>query len=174
MTSRPGSGEYADFYKDYIAHVPEGSVVEILASELIKWEQFLAEISEAQAEARTRDGKWSVKEILGHLCDAERVFGYRALRISRGDPAPLAGFEQDDYVREGHANERSVKDLFAEFRHLRMANIAMFRALPKDAWVRTGTASNASVSVRALAYITAGHEIRHLELLRKRLEEAGK
>jgi len=172
MTDRPQNGEYSDFYKDYVARVPEGSVVDILASELSKWEQFLAEIADEQAEVRTQDGKWSIKEILGHLCDAERIFGYRALRISRGDPAPLAGFEQDDYVREGNAHARSVKDLFAEFRYLRMANIAMFRAIPKDSWVRMGTASNVPVSVRALAYITAGHEIRHLELLRARLTEA--
>lgn len=170
--NKPESWEYSDYYSDYVAHVPEGEVTELLGAEIEQWERLLGGVSEEQAESRPREDQWSIKEILGHLADAERVFGYRALCIARGDKTALPSFEQDEYVRESGANRRGLKSLLDEFVNLRRANIAMFYGLSPLSWKRTGTVSDGLMSVRALAYIIAGHEMRHLKLLRARLEAA--
>jgi uncharacterized damage-inducible protein DinB len=167
MLTRPERNEYSEWYSDYVARVPDGSVIEVLERQSQELQAFLKTLSEEQAEKPPAPGKWSVKQVIGHLCDAERVFGHRALRFSRGDQTPLPGFEQDDYVREGHANQRQLADLAAEYDALRRATIAFYKNVSPEAALRVGKASNAEVSVRALAYITAGHEQRHLELMRK-------
>ena len=167
MLTRPERNEYGDWHVDYVARVPEGNVIDVLEKQSAEMQGFLRTLSEAQAEKSPAPGKWSVKQVIGHLCDAERVLAYRALRFSRGDQTPLPGYDQDDYVREGHANERPLADLAAELELVRRATIALFKSMTPDAWLRRGTANNAEVSVRALAYITAGHENRHLELMRK-------
>ena len=167
MLTRPERNEYGDWYVDYVARVPEGNVLDVLEKQSKEILAFLKTLSEEQAEQPPAPGKWSVKQVIGHLCDGERVFTYRALRIARGDQTPLPGFEQDDYVRESHANERKLADLAAEYDALRKATIAFFRSLTPEAALRVGTASGATTSVRALAYITAGHEQRHLELMKK-------
>ena len=166
MLIRPERNEYGDWYVDYVARVPEGNVLDVLERQSKEMLAFLKTLSEEQAAQPPAPGKWSVKQVIGHLCDGERVFTYRALRFSRGDQTPLPGFEQDDYVRESHANERKLADLAAEYEALRGATIAFFRSLSPEAALRVGTASGATTSVRALAYITAGHEQRHLELMR--------
>jgi uncharacterized damage-inducible protein DinB len=167
MLTRPERNEYGAWCVDYVARVPEGNVIEVLERQSQEMLAFLKTLSEEQAERPPAPGKWSVKQVIGHLCDGERVFTYRALRFSRGDETPLPGFEQDDYVRESHANERKLADLAAEYEVLRKATIAFFRSLSPEAALRVGTASGATTSVRALAYITAGHEQRHLELMKK-------
>jgi uncharacterized damage-inducible protein DinB len=167
MLTRPERDEYGDWYVDYVARVPEGNVIDVLERQSKEMLAFLKTLSEEQAEQPPAPGKWSVKQVIGHLCDGERVFTYRALRFSRGDQTPLPGFEQDDYVRESHANTRRLPGLAGEYESLRKATIAFYKNVSPDAALRRGNASGAEVSVRALAYITAGHEQRHLELMRK-------
>ena len=166
MLTRPNPTEYAEFYKNYIARVPEGSVLDFLAKQLGNYRQLLVGVSDEAASAAPAPGKWSIKQVLGHLCDAERVMTYRALRFARSDAEELRGFEQDDYVREAHSNSRSVDDLLAEFESIRKATIALFGSLPPEAETRAGIANGNKVTVRALAYIAAGHAQHHFELLK--------
>ena len=119
-------------------------------------------------DSRYAPGKWSVKEILGHLNDTERIFAYRALRISRGDQTPLAGFEQDDYVRNGPFARHPLEDLIEDYIAVRRATISLFRNLDEAAWTRRGVASENEVTVRALAYMIAGHELHHRRILEEK------
>jgi len=169
MLSRPDTTEYADFYKNYIARVPDGAVLDFLAQQPDEYRRLLAAISDGEATAPTAPGKWSIKQVLGHLCDTERVISYRALRFSRGDQTELPGFEQDDYVREAGSNSRGVEDLLAEFESVRQATIALFSSLPPGADTRAGVANSSPLSVRALAYIAAGHVQHHYDLLKGHL-----
>jgi hypothetical protein len=168
MLSRPEPTEYADFYKNYIARIPDGAVLDFLAQQPGDYRRLLAGVSDAEAIAPTAPGKWSIKQILGHICDAERVMSYRALRFARGDQTELPGFEQDDYVREANSNSHSVEDLLAEFESIRKATIALFSSLPPGSDTRAGVANGSYLSVRALAYIAAGHAQHHYELLKTR------
>ena len=113
-------------------------------------------------------GKWTVKEVLGHITDTERIFAYRALRFASADQTPLPGFEQDDYVRSGGFSERTLADLAEEFGTVRSASISLFRSFKQDAWPRRGKANEKEVTVRALAFITAGHQIHHRIILEER------
>jgi|SRR5208337_2600625 len=168
MLSRPDSSEYAEFYTNYISRVPEGPVLEFMNRQIGDYRQSLLGMSEEAAGAAPAPGKWSVKQVLGHLCDTERVMAYRALRFARGDQNELEGFEQDDYVREAHSNSRSVEDLMAELESIRKATVALFSSLPPEAERRSGMANGNPVTVRALAYIVAGHAQHHYELLNAR------
>lgn len=166
MLSRPDSSEYAEFYKNYIARVPDGNVLNFLAKQPGDYRRLLAAVSEEAAAAEPAPGKWSIKEVLGHVCDAERVMSYRALRFGRGDGKELQGFEQDDYVREANSNSRSLEELLNEFESVRKATLAFFGSLPPGAEMRGGVANGNPVTVRALAYIAAGHAQHHYEGLR--------
>jgi hypothetical protein len=166
MLTGPDPTEYAEFYKNYIARVPEGPVLDFLAKQLGEYRQLLAGVSDEIASAAPAPGKWSIKQVLGHLCDTERVMTYRALRFARGDAGELRGFEQDDYVREAHSNSRTVDDLLAEFESIRTATIALFGTLPAESDTRAGIANGNKVTVRALAYIAAGHTQHHFESLK--------
>ena len=167
MLTRPDRSEYADFYGNYIGGVPEGNVLDFLAKQPGDYRQLLVGISDEAASAEPAPGKWSVKQVLGHVCDAERVMSYRAMRFSRGDATELPGFEQDDYVREANSNARSLDDLLDEFESVRKATLALFRSLPVGAESRRGVANKNPVTVRALAYIAAGHANHHYVALRK-------
>ena len=171
MLTRPAPTEYAEFYKNYIARVPDGPVLDFLAQQLAEYKQLLADVADEAATAAPSPGKWSIKQVLGHLCDAERVQAYRALRFARGDAKELPGFEQDDYVREAHSNSRSLDDLLTEFESIRKATIALFGSLPSEAEKRSGVANGNPVTVRAMAYIAAGHAQHHLEGLRAGLTQ---
>jgi hypothetical protein len=167
--NRPDRTEYADFYANYVFLVPDGSIEEFL---LKQWEElvaFMQGVSEDAASVPQEPGKWSVKQVLGHLCDTERVMSYRLLRFARGDAKELEGFEQDDYVAAGGFNTRVRHDLMVEFKNIRGATIALVGSISPEAETRTGTANGKSVSVRALAYIIAGHAQNHLQLMRQRL-----
>jgi uncharacterized damage-inducible protein DinB len=131
----------------------------------------LRPLSEREASSRRKPTEWNVKEVVGHLCDAERLMSCRALRFARGDDQPIPGWEQDDYVREANFSERTLQDLAQELEYLRRANVALFRTFTAEAFTRRGVANGKEVSVRALLYIIAGHERHHLELLRQRLPE---
>lgn len=175
FAQRPEPGEYAPFYAPYLAAMPDGSVLHALREQIDDTLALLGGLDERQAEHRYTPGKWSVKEVVGHLADSERVFGYRALRIARGDATPLAGFEQEDYVRNASFGRRSLGDLANDFRLLRESNLRLFESFDAPALDRRGVANGMDVSVRALVWITAGHERHHVRILRERYleEEAG-
>src|ERR1700688_746791 len=166
--SRPAPEEYAPFYETYISKIKGNDIVGMLDAQRLQMAQLFAARSERDGNFRYAADKWTVKEVLGHVSDSERIFTYRALRIARGDLTPMEGFEQDDYVRSGGFNERPLTSLVEEYAFVRGASLALFRSLGKEAWLRRGTANKNEVSVRALAYITAGHELHHRQILEER------
>jgi uncharacterized damage-inducible protein DinB len=166
--ARPGPGEYASFYETYVSLIPGDDVLGALEAQRVQTAHLLAARSEREGNFRYAPGKWSVKEVIGHLSDSERIWAYRALRIARADATPLSGFEQDDYVRNGGFAERTLADLAEEFAAVRAANLAMFRALTPEAWTRRGSANKSEVTVRALGYIIAGHEVHHRRILEEK------
>jgi len=168
-TARPGSDEYAASFAGYLARIAEDE--DILAALASQLDQVLARLSrfpEARGDYRYAPGKWSAKEVMGHLSDTERVFAYRALRIGRGDTTPLPSFDDQAYVSEMRGGDRALADLSNEWGDVRRATIALFRSLPPAAWVWRGIASGQPISVRALAYIIVGHVRHHLEVLEAR------
>jgi uncharacterized damage-inducible protein DinB len=166
--SRPKKEEYAEYYETYVSLVEEIDIVSALEKQLSEWHSLFAEISEEKANFRYAEGKWSIKEVVGHLIDGERVFAYRAFRFSRNDKTSLSGFEQNSYVANSNFSNAELTDLIEELLLLRRANILFFKNLSDEAWLRTGTASEAEVSVRALAYIMVGHIRHHANILRSR------
>jgi DinB family protein len=166
--SRPADGEFLPYYERYIALVPEGDVLSTLEAQMTETQSLLRALPASSSTYRYAPGKWSVNEVIGHLIDSERIFGARALRFARNDATPLPGFEQDDYVRNSKFDAYPVAELASEFDSVRRATVFLFRHLEEPAWMRRGIANNAEVSVRALAYIIAGHELHHREILRSR------
>jgi uncharacterized damage-inducible protein DinB len=164
---RPQQGEYALYYGKYIDLVPSGDFLEILKDQRRELVDLLSRLTDQQSEFRYAPGKWSIKEVLGHVTDAERIFAYRLLRIARGDQTPLPGFEQDGYIRNGNFSDRKLSELLEEFSAVREATICLVRSLDQDAWLRRGTASQKEISVFALAFIIAGHERHHRIILEK-------
>ncbi len=162
---KPEASEYLPYYEKYISLVAGSDIVTQLQEQMNQTAALLASVGEAKGEFRYAPEKWNVKEVLGHLIDTERIMAYRALRISRNDPTPIEGFEQDDYVRNAPHGRSTVKDLAEEFEAVRRATVFLFRSLDADAWMRRGTANRAEISVRALAYIIAGHELHHRKML---------
>src|SRR5215469_68249 len=156
---KPEAGEFAEYYGKYIEKVPGTDVPGILESERMQMTQLFASSSERDGNFRYAPDKWTIKEILGHVTDAERIFAYRALRIGRGDETPLSSFEQDDYVKNGGFAERKLAGLVAEFDAVRVASISRFRSFDGAAWGPRGPASPKPVTVPALGCITAGHQI---------------
>lgn len=166
--ARPEPGEYASSYEKYIRLYPGKDVVGALEAQRLQTMQLFAGRSERDGNFRYAVDKWTVKDVVGHITDSERIFTYRALRIARGDQTPIEGFEQDDYVRGGGFNERTLASLVEEFAQVRGATLALVRSFGEDAWLRRGTANKNEVSVRALAFITAGHELHHRQILEER------
>ena len=167
MKSRPSDVEYADYFTRYVALVPETDVMTVLEKQLAELPQIAALVSADRERFRYDTGKWSIREVFGHMSDAERVFGYRAFCISRGEQAFLPSFDENAYVAQSHYDEQNLAELLAELIAVRKANIAFFRILRDREWERTGTASNKPVSVRAVAFIMAGHVRHHMNGLRK-------
>jgi len=168
MIEKPNESEYAPFYAGYIAKIPAADVLEILESQSSQLRDLAAVASPEQQVFRYAPGKWSVREVFGHLIDGERVFGYRAFRIGRGDQTPLPGFEENDYVAASGSDRRTLADLGEELALLRAANLRFFRALDAEAWERRGTASGCSFVVCAFPYLLAGHERHHRTVLAER------
>lgn len=165
---RPQTSEYNSYYGRYTDLATEDDIVAALDAQSHETATVLGGLSEEQASHRYEPGKWSVKQLVGHVIDAERIFAYRALAIARGETTALPGFEQDPYVANAGSDARSIADLAEELATVRRANVIMFRALSEEAWKRVGTASDNPISVRALAYILLGHERHHLRILRER------
>ena len=166
--SRPAETEYAPYYHKYVTLVPDGDVVGTLALQVGETLSVLRGIAEARGTHRYAPGKWSIKDVVCHISDTERIFAYRAMRIARGDRTPLPGYEQDDYVRVARADERPLTDLTDELAQVRRATVALLRGFDAEAWGRTGTANDVAFTTRAIAYIIAGHERHHLALLRSK------
>jgi len=166
--NRPQPDEYASFYGKYVALVPEGELLSSLETQLQGFHAALGPLSDAQGDFCYAEGKWSIKEMLGHISDTERIFGYRLLRIARGDRTQLSGFEQDDYVMAGNFAERKLGDLLEEFSAVREASVALLRSLDDAAWLRRGTANQKEVTVTALAFILFGHAEHHRLILEER------
>jgi len=168
MTNKPAPSEYASHFETYVSLVPSTDIVSALEAQRLQMAQMLAGCSERDGNFRYAQDKWSVKEVLGHLSDSERIFTYRALRIARGDATPLPGFEQDDYVRAAGCGRRLLHDLAGEFAAVRVATVALFRSFDYAAWSRRGISNRNEITVRALAFITAGHELHHRRVLDER------
>jgi hypothetical protein len=168
MIERPPEGEYNPFYASYLALVPEGDLLSVLAAQPKELQSLVKAIPPDRETHRYGEGKWSVREVLGHVTDVERVFGYRALCISRLDQTPLPGFDENDYVAHSSYAETPVEGLAAEFASLRSGNLALLRRLEPARWLKVGNANGSPVSVRALAFIMAGHFRHHLAILRDR------
>ena len=166
--SRPAADEFLPYYARYIDLVPEGNLVDLLAEQQPDTLRMLRRVDDERGLYAYAPGKWTIKEVIGHLSDTERVFSYRALRFARGDAQPVAGFDENAYVPAGRFNERPIKDLIDEFQAIRAATVHVFRYLSEDELARRGIANGNPISVRALGYVVAGHERHHAKLLRER------
>ena len=164
---RPETDEFATYYEKYISLV-EGDCIPVLDAQSAELRAVFSALPEEKGTFAYADGKWTIKEVLSHLIDGERMFAYRILRISRGDETPIEGFEQDGYIENSNANNRSFAELLDEFDLQRRSNLLLFNNLSDEASRRIGTASDNKVSVRALAYIMAGHVQHHMSILRER------
>jgi hypothetical protein len=165
---RPAPEEYSSYFAPYVARVPVGGIVGVLERQVGETRALLAGLSEEEAEYAYAPGKWSIKEVVGHLSDSERVFAYRALRFARGDGAELAGFDDKEFVTAGCFGGRTLASLLEEFAAVRAATVSLLAGLPAEAWTRRGVANGQVASVRGLASIIAGHELHHRALLVER------
>jgi hypothetical protein len=167
-SDRPASDEYAEWYAKYVARVADGDVVRTLERQVDDTIALLRSLPEHRAGHRYASGKWSIRELVGHLCDSERVFTYRAMRFARGDETPLAGFDEKTYVANARFDDRTLASLVLELQAVRRGTAAFFEHLEPEAWNRRGLANANPVTVRALAWIIAGHELHHVTVLRER------
>ena len=165
---RPLENEYAPAFQGYVSHVSEDDIMPALRSQIDALDVLLEHVAPERETYRYAEGKWSIREIAGHLIDGERVFGYRALCIARGETQNLPGFDQDQYMLTAPFDRIDLEDLLSEFRLVRLSNIAMLRTLDEAAWMRMGTANGNPVSVRALVYVMVGHVRHHMNVLRER------
>jgi uncharacterized damage-inducible protein DinB len=166
--ARPEPGEYAPYYDRYISLVAGTDILGTLDAQRRQTMLLLSGRDESEGNFRYAPEKWSAKEVLGHVCDTERIFAYRALRIARADQTPMAGFEQDDYVRNGPFARAPLAEMIEDYIAVRRATLTLLRNLEEAAWVRRGVANKNEVSVRALAYIIAGHEVHHRRILEEK------
>ncbi len=166
--ARPEPGEYNPYYDRYISLVGGTDILSTLDNQRRQTLLLLSGRNEEDGNFRYAPEKWSAKEVLGHVCDCERIFAYRALRISRGDQTPIEGFEQDDYVKNGPFARMSLEDIVEDYIAVRRTTLTLFRNLDEASWTRRGVANNNEVTVRALAYSIAGHELHHRGILEEK------
>jgi hypothetical protein len=166
-SQRPDSSEYAAPFKTYVDAVPEGDLITLLAEEQVL--KLVIGVDDGRASSYAyAPGKWTIKQMVGHISDTERIFSYRVLRIGRGDETPLPGFEQDGYVEHAQSNKRTLASLLEEFAAVRKATITLFESFEPEVWLRRGSASGYSTTARGLAFALAGHERHHVRILRER------
>lgn len=165
---RPDQNEYAPYYNQYISLVPQTEILEYLNQQLDETIKLFSGVSEEKAMFRYAPDKWSVKEVLGHIMDGERIFAYRALCISRGEKISLPGFDQNGYIANANFDKLKLTDIVEEFVALRESNLKMFGNFSEEMWTRRGIANKNEVTVRAVAYILAGHAMHHLNVIRER------
>lgn len=166
--NHPEADEYGEFYQGYIDLVTEPNVLQMLIKQGQELYALTQKLTPEEAAHRYEKGKWSVKEVIGHLVDTERIMAYRALCISRGETTSLPGYDHDAYVENAHFNERSLQSISTEYDALRNSNISLFNSFTEEQALRKGTANGVTVSVRALAHIIAGHERYHLNSLEEK------
>lgn len=171
---RPQHGEYAPYYERYISLVPGNDILATLDAQRRQTLLLLSGRDEADGEFSYAPGKWTAKQVLGHVCDSERVFAYRALRIARGDQTPIEGFEQDGYVQNGPFAVIALAEIIEDYIAVRRATLTLLRNLEEPAWTRRGVANKNEVTVRALAYIIAGHELHHRRILEEKYFRASR
>ena len=164
---RPIEGEFPDYYRLYIDLVPSDNAIKYLESQVIDLQSFITDIEEHENFAYL-PGKWTIKEVIGHLTDAERVFGYRAMRFARGDNSSLPGFDENAYVQAAHFAKRSITDIGHELSMMRHSNIHLFRSFTEEERNRSGTANNQTISVRSIMFATAGHMAHHINVIKQR------
>jgi len=166
---KPAEGEFAPYAMMYIGLLPDDrNVLKHLRNNLKSTKELIGSLSEEQLLYRYAENKWTIKEIVSHIVDDERIYTYRALRFARNDKTELPGFEQDDFVRYSGANARSIKDILKEYRAVRNSTLAFFNSLEKKALTRSGVANNHVMSVRAAAYHIAGHELHHINIIKEK------
>ncbi|MDP4083304.1 MAG: DinB family protein [Bacillota bacterium] len=168
MLQRPKAGEFPPYYESYIQLVPEGEIILILEESLTKTVSIFQSISESKGNFRYAPEKWSIKEVLGHMTDTERILSVRLLRIGRGDENPLPGFNENHYIKGSNYCNLPIQRIVEEFILVRKATIALLRNMPEEAWLRKGVANNFENTTRALAYIIAGHELHHCQIIKER------
>jgi hypothetical protein len=171
--SHPLDTEYSPYFQPYVAHVPEDEILPAMRSQIDALDVLLDRVAPERETYTYGEGKWTIRQIIGHLIDGERVFGYRLLCIARGETQNLPGFDQDEYMANAPYEHVELEDLLSEFRLVRLSNIAMLRTLDETAWTRMGMANGAPVSVRALSYIMVGHLRHHMGVLRERYQIGG-
>jgi uncharacterized damage-inducible protein DinB len=168
MHLRPEQQDYAAPFHTYIRLVPDGDLIEILSQQLAETRTLLASIPEDSGGFRYAEGKWSLRQVVGHVVDSERIFAYRALRIGRNDPTPLAGFDQDVLAASSPFDEIPLRDILHEFEAVRTASIFLLRGMQPEAWNRLGTSDGKPLTMRAIAFVIAGHELHHRDIIRTR------
>ncbi len=168
MNRRPNANEYNPYYETYVGKVGEGPILSLLSQQGVAIAAFFQNLPADRWDYSYADGKWTIKEMLLHIIDTERIFIYRALRVGRKDSTPLPGFDQDPYVIASGANSRTAESLMAEYEAVRAASLQLFNHLPADAWEQMGTASDSPITPLALAYIIAGHELHHIKIIKER------
>jgi hypothetical protein len=166
MNQRPSEEEYAGDSGEYIRLVPEGNIIDILLAQEKQMTELLASLSESQGAYRYAEGKWTLKEVVGHIADGERVMTYRLLQFARGDQTPLPGFDQEFFMPP--FGSWTIAQSAEDYRAVRQSTITLLRGLPAEAWSRKGTANDVSITARALAYGIAGHELHHMGVIRNR------
>ena len=168
MLQRPSESEYPKYYLPYVQLVPEGDLVEILKENLEKVTALVEGIFEEDGLFRYAENKWSIKEVLGHITDTERIMSYRLMRVGRGDQTELPGFDENVYVQGAKSNQLPMKSLLEDFIATRNATISLVKNMPEEAWTNKGFANNSEITTRAIAYIIAGHENHHRNIITDR------
>ncbi|MGJ7922047.1 DinB family protein [Neobacillus sp. LXY-4] len=168
MKKQMDPSEFAPYYGPYINAVPEGDIFETLHQQLEDTVKLFKNLNENQAEFRYGPNKWSIKEVFGHMTDTERIMAYRLLAIARGETLSLPGFDENEYVRHAEFDKQTLEELLEQFTIVRKSTLALLKSLSTDAWLRRGTANQHEVSVRALAFIIAGHELHHRTIISER------
>ncbi|WP_103665364.1 DinB family protein [Gracilimonas amylolytica] len=164
----PSGSEYAHYYADYVAHVPKGNIIEILKAQMHEFYTFINAIPGDKAFHSYEEGKWTVKQIIGHMIETERMFAYRAQAFSRRDPNPQPGMEQDDYVKYSNYNSRTISNLGNEYLAVRIASIHLFQNMTKEMIGLKGMANGVEFTVRSFPFIIAGHELHHMEIIKEK------
>ncbi|PRT17103.1 DinB family protein [Bacillus toyonensis] len=168
MQKRPGTNEYNPYYSMYIKLVPGGDIIHILEQQMKETNLLLKDISDSEGHFRYAPNKWSIKEVIGHIADTERIMAYRLLSIARGETAELPGYNDDMYVLRAAFDKQSMQDLLTNLTVVRQSTVHLLKSLDKDAWLQRGIANNSEVTVRALANIIAGHELHHRQIIKVR------
>lgn len=168
MFTKPELEKFPDYTRGYIKLIPEGDIVDILSNQLETTHNLLSKVTKGQADYRYEEGKWTLSEVLGHLTDTERIMSYRILRIARGDTSPLLGFDENEFVKEASFSVRTMAELLEDYQNVRRATISLLKGLPQHSLDYRGKANGFDVSVESIAYMIAGHELHHLNIIKER------